>query len=394
MLREVARPQNPERHVLFQLPRDPSRREHPRRIRIQQHLHHHPRCIGRVAPTVPRIRRVERRQIHTVHQVADVVRPSGPPATTPAGPPATAASDPVRRDGTSSTSGPFLLGSPTIVAPFLRRRLLVHDFGFHHLESSPQSFWLPSDVTSRERGQGTPVVRFSSGEFTRDLKTASDLYISICPTAEHTRRFFVLMETIRSSLVSPTVPPPHPDYDDSMETAWYDSMEAAWKRGSSMHRFLSLSVLLTLTLLAVAPVAQAQPGGSTGPWQTYDTSNGEWRSYAGDIGGKKYSPLDQIGASNFADLEIAWEWTSVDTLISRSTPGGGEWSAPLDTIVESLVEENPRALQTRSPAACITPTGHAAHGRWRPLFQHAPRAGGRGRRDNRRDTLGLQPEGL
>ena len=106
-------------------------------------------------------------------------------------------------------------------------------------------------------------------------------------------------------------------------------------------RLFSLGFLLTLTLSTVAPAAQAQPARSTGPWQTYDTSNGEWRSYAGDIGGKKYSPLDQIDASNFADVEIAWEWTSVDALISRSTPGGGEWSAPLDTIVESLVEENP-----------------------------------------------------
>ena len=108
-----------------------------------------------------------------------------------------------------------------------------------------------------------------------------------------------------------------------------------------MRRLLSFGFLLTLTFSTVAPVARAQPARSTGPWQTYDTSNGEWRSYAGDIGGKKYSPLDQIDASNFADLEIAWEWTSVDALISRSTPGGGEWSAPLDTIVESLVEENP-----------------------------------------------------
>ena len=127
-----------------------------------------------------------------------------------------------------------------------------------------------------------------------------------------------------------------------------------------MRQLLSLSVLLTVTLLVVVPVAQAQPpGGSTGPWQTYDTSNGEWRSYAGDIGGKKYSPLDQIDASNFADLEVVWEWTSVDTLVSRSTPGGGEWSAPLDTIVESLVEENPALYrpghQPRSSRLQATP---------------------------------------
>ena len=113
-----------------------------------------------------------------------------------------------------------------------------------------------------------------------------------------------------------------------------------------MHRSLSVTAIFIIfvsfisAFSAVVDVAQAQTG-STGPWQTYDTSNGEWRSYAGDVGGKKYSPLDQIDASNFTDLEIAWEWTSVDNRLSRSMPGGGEWSAPLDTIVESLVKENP-----------------------------------------------------
>ena len=36
------------------------------------------------------------------------------------------------------------------------------------------------------------------------------------------------------------------------------------------------------------------------------TENGEWRSYGGDIKNTRYSPLDQIDASNFDDLEIAW----------------------------------------------------------------------------------------
>ena len=36
------------------------------------------------------------------------------------------------------------------------------------------------------------------------------------------------------------------------------------------------------------------------------TENGEWRSYGGDIKYTRYSPLDQIDASNFNDLEIAW----------------------------------------------------------------------------------------
>ena len=44
----------------------------------------------------------------------------------------------------------------------------------------------------------------------------------------------------------------------------------------------------------------------------YGAANGEWPTYAGDLGGTKYSALDQIDASNFDDLEIAWRWTSAD----------------------------------------------------------------------------------
>jgi glucose dehydrogenase len=36
--------------------------------------------------------------------------------------------------------------------------------------------------------------------------------------------------------------------------------------------------------------------------------NGEWRSYGGDIGHTRYSPLDQIDASNFSKLELAWRF--------------------------------------------------------------------------------------
>ena len=85
----------------------------------------------------------------------------------------------------------------------------------------------------------------------------------------------------------------------------------------------------------------AQTGSSSGRWQNYGTENGEWRSYAGDVAGTKYSPLDQVDASNFERLEVQWEWTSVDTRLSRTMPGGGEWTAPLDAIVDSLVADTP-----------------------------------------------------
>ncbi|HEX2475534.1 MAG TPA: hypothetical protein VHK01_12355 [Lacipirellulaceae bacterium] len=40
----------------------------------------------------------------------------------------------------------------------------------------------------------------------------------------------------------------------------------------------------------------------------YGTKNGEWRSYAGDPGSTKYSPLDQINKENAKSLRIAWRF--------------------------------------------------------------------------------------
>src|SRR5471032_3589695 len=34
----------------------------------------------------------------------------------------------------------------------------------------------------------------------------------------------------------------------------------------------------------------------------------DWTTYAGDISGSKYKPLDQINASNFSRLEVAWRF--------------------------------------------------------------------------------------
>ena len=40
----------------------------------------------------------------------------------------------------------------------------------------------------------------------------------------------------------------------------------------------------------------------------YGTTNGEWRSYAGEPGSTKYSPLDQINKDNVKNLRIAWRF--------------------------------------------------------------------------------------
>ena len=115
-------------------------------------------------------------------------------------------------------------------------------------------------------------------------------------------------------------------------------------RNIAFHRFADRCprpALVCLLVLLGAGGARGQTEPSNGPWQSYGTADGEWRSYAGDVAGTKYSPLARIDAGNFDRLEVAWQWTSVDAVLGRATPGGGAWRAPLDAVVESLVADTP-----------------------------------------------------
>ena len=49
-------------------------------------------------------------------------------------------------------------------------------------------------------------------------------------------------------------------------------------------------------------------------------STGEWRSYGATAASTKYAPFDQIDATNFAQLEIAWTWASADQPILDAHP--------------------------------------------------------------------------
>jgi len=51
---------------------------------------------------------------------------------------------------------------------------------------------------------------------------------------------------------------------------------------------------------SIAPVAVAAQERGTPP--------GEWRYIGGDAAHTRYTPLDQITAENFEELEIAWVW--------------------------------------------------------------------------------------
>ena len=63
-------------------------------------------------------------------------------------------------------------------------------------------------------------------------------------------------------------------------------------------RLLSVLCLLSIAVLCVGVNAHAQ----------YNTKNGEWPTYGGDLASTRYAPLDQINADNFSKLEIAWRF--------------------------------------------------------------------------------------
>lgn len=47
-------------------------------------------------------------------------------------------------------------------------------------------------------------------------------------------------------------------------------------------------------------------------WAQKGSTGADWRYISGDAGGTKYSPLDQINASNVSQLKIAWRWKSLN----------------------------------------------------------------------------------
>src|SRR5580704_12159314 len=65
---------------------------------------------------------------------------------------------------------------------------------------------------------------------------------------------------------------------------------------------LSWAGVFCAGLLCVVMPVSAQTGAK----------NGEWRTYGGDLGNTRYSPLDQINASNFDKLQISWRFSTTN----------------------------------------------------------------------------------
>ena len=66
------------------------------------------------------------------------------------------------------------------------------------------------------------------------------------------------------------------------------------------HLFAVVGAVVCLMVWAMMP-AKSLSAQSGAP-------NGEWRTYGADLANTRYSPLDQINAGNFKNLEVAWRF--------------------------------------------------------------------------------------
>src|SRR5258708_15187077 len=82
---------------------------------------------------------------------------------------------------------------------------------------------------------------------------------------------------------------------------WLRLSRASGLGGTNMREKKSQR-LHTLLFLFLAGLL-CWPAAASGQFHPKDT---EWPSYAADLAGTRYRPLDQINVANFSDLEIAW----------------------------------------------------------------------------------------
>src|SRR4029453_19324924 len=81
------------------------------------------------------------------------------------------------------------------------------------------------------------------------------------------------------------------------------NLATAKERDMSRRSWL-LGLLAALFAVSIGISGQDLSAGSGLP----STAKGDWTYYNADIRGTKYSPLDQINATNFGKLEVAWRF--------------------------------------------------------------------------------------
>ena len=102
----------------------------------------------------------------------------------------------------------------------------------------------------------------------------------------------------------------------------------------------------------------------------HGAGNGEWRTWAGDLGATRYAPLDQITAANFKTLQVAWRF-GTDNLGTR--PDFNLQTTPL--MINGVLYAT--AGEHRNAVALDAATGEL-------LWMHRLEEGARAQRSSRR----------
>ena len=90
-------------------------------------------------------------------------------------------------------------------------------------------------------------------------------------------------------------------------------MRDASTAASDAGRSVATGIAMLATGMIFATAVNAESPG---------TKDGEWHYLGGDSAHTRYSPVDQVNADNFGDLEEAWVWdgASFNAASGRSTP--------------------------------------------------------------------------
>jgi glucose dehydrogenase len=75
-------------------------------------------------------------------------------------------------------------------------------------------------------------------------------------------------------------------------------------------RAIGIASLVGLVLLGLLLVRPSRSSAVQGSQLVRGNKPGEWRYWGGDAWSSRYSALDQINASNFNSLQVAWQWNA------------------------------------------------------------------------------------
>ncbi len=79
---------------------------------------------------------------------------------------------------------------------------------------------------------------------------------------------------------------------------------------STTRRAIGMAILLATAVPGVLLVRANQSSAVQGTQLVRGNKPGEWRYWGGDAWSTRYSALDQINASNFNSLQVAWQWNA------------------------------------------------------------------------------------